>query len=42
MRGEPKVVFEREEAVGLFDTDARGGIKAFLQSGVADAAFAGR
>ena len=32
-----------DAAVGLFDTeDARGGIKAFLQSGVADAAFAGR
>jgi enoyl-CoA hydratase/carnithine racemase len=30
-------------AVGLFDTeDARGGIKAFLESGAADAAFAGR
>ena len=30
-------------AVGLFDTeDARGGIKAFLESGSADAAFAGR
>ena len=76
MSGEPKVVFEREEAlgtvtllspplnligqeliddllaaidqveaalVGLFDTEhPRGGIKAFLRSGVADAAFAGR
>jgi enoyl-CoA hydratase/carnithine racemase len=30
-------------AVGLFDTeDARGGIKAFLESGAADAAFTGR
>ena len=32
-----------DEAVRLLDTeDARGGITAFMQSGVADAAFAGR
>jgi hypothetical protein len=32
-----------DAAVGLFDTeDTRGGIKAFLESGAADIAFAGR